>query len=159
MGSFEQPQEAAVARARAMACGPETLPSPRKQAARNSGVAECRPGARLICFLMLHCLRLCASLRVVCSQTIGRRCARVRRTRHAHQPRQRERPLSIGWGWMRAAQRRGCARLCIRRIHSTVFSVQCSDRSAASAWPASAPGYGSLWHGHACPAATVMRAH
>ena len=37
LGSFTKRQEAAVARARALACGPETLPSPRKQAARKSG--------------------------------------------------------------------------------------------------------------------------
>ena len=46
LGSFRTPQEGAVARARAVACGAETLPSPRRQAARNSGVAECRPDAR-----------------------------------------------------------------------------------------------------------------
>ena len=43
---FRTPQEAAVARARVMACGAElgaeTLPSPRRQAARNSDIAECR---------------------------------------------------------------------------------------------------------------------
>ena len=39
LGSFTKPQEAAVARAKALACGPETLPSPRKQAARDSGAA------------------------------------------------------------------------------------------------------------------------
>ena len=37
LGSFRTPQQAAVARARALACGAETLPSPRRQAARNSG--------------------------------------------------------------------------------------------------------------------------
>ena len=37
LGSFRTPQQAAVARARALACGAETLPSPRKQAGRNSG--------------------------------------------------------------------------------------------------------------------------
>ena len=37
LGSFKSPQEAAVVRARAVSCGVETLPSPRKQAARSSG--------------------------------------------------------------------------------------------------------------------------
>ena len=47
LGSFTKPQEAAVARARALACGPETLPSPRKQAARNSGAALLTRAVRL----------------------------------------------------------------------------------------------------------------
>ena len=37
LGSFNDKREAAVARAVAIACGVESLPSPRKQAARNSG--------------------------------------------------------------------------------------------------------------------------
>ena len=41
LGSFEKEREAAVARAVALACGPETLPSPRKQTPRNPGAAAC----------------------------------------------------------------------------------------------------------------------
>ena len=37
IGSFKDKREAAVARAAAISCGAALLPSPRKQAARNSG--------------------------------------------------------------------------------------------------------------------------
>lgn len=37
LGSFETEREAAVARAAAISCGVESLPSPRKQASRKSG--------------------------------------------------------------------------------------------------------------------------
>ena len=49
LGSFNDKRDAAVARAAAIACGVESLPSPRKQAARNSGaeprvaLAHCTP--------------------------------------------------------------------------------------------------------------------
>ena len=49
IGSFRTPQEAAVARARAKAEGPELLPSPRKQAARGSGALEARPCLPSLC--------------------------------------------------------------------------------------------------------------
>jgi hypothetical protein len=41
IGSFEDETEAAVARAAAIACGVESLPSPRKQAPRKSGTTDC----------------------------------------------------------------------------------------------------------------------
>ena len=160
LGSFRKPQEGAVARARALACGPETLPSPRKQAARNSGVAECRPGARLICFLT--CCTACDYVHrsVLCAV---KRSADVALASDAPDTLTNHDNENVhfqlaGGGCVppSAAAAHACA--YIQRIHSAVFSVQCSDRSAASARPASAPGCGSLWHGHACPAATVMRA-
>ena len=41
LGSFAKKREAAVARAAAISCGVESLPSPRKQAARKSGAEPC----------------------------------------------------------------------------------------------------------------------
>ena len=66
LGSFRSPQEGAVARARAVSCGPETLPSPRRQAARNSGAAAYSlfsPRISLPTVTVLNALRL---TRVVC---------------------------------------------------------------------------------------------
>ena len=40
LGSFEKKTDAAVTRAAAISCGVESLPSPRKQAARNSGASR-----------------------------------------------------------------------------------------------------------------------
>ena len=53
LGSFKYRRDAAVARAAALACGPETLPSPRKQASRKSGAAACRPSHHLCCHASL----------------------------------------------------------------------------------------------------------
>jgi hypothetical protein len=50
LGSFAKKREAAVARAAAISCGVESLPSPRKQAARKSG-AEPR-------ITLSHCIPL-----------------------------------------------------------------------------------------------------
>ena len=47
VGSFKKPVEAAVARAEAMASGVNLLPSPRKQAPRNSGSESCPPPVTL----------------------------------------------------------------------------------------------------------------
>ena len=47
LGSFKKPVEAAVARAEAMASGVNLLPSPRKQAPRNSGSESCPPPVTL----------------------------------------------------------------------------------------------------------------
>ena len=51
LGSFNTPQEAAVARAGALTLGPDTLPSPRKQAARHSGATVCGPHTQSLCSL------------------------------------------------------------------------------------------------------------
>ena len=52
LGSFKSPHFAAVQRAVALACGTELLPSPRKQAPRNSGrrraTLEPRPSVVLV---------------------------------------------------------------------------------------------------------------
>ena len=47
LGSFKKPVEAAVARAEAKASGVHLLPSPRKQAPRNSGSELCPPPVTL----------------------------------------------------------------------------------------------------------------
>ena len=59
LGSFKKPIEAAVARAEAKASGVHLVPSPRKQAPRNSGSELCPPPVTLhhpvISILMLSC--------------------------------------------------------------------------------------------------------
>lgn len=57
LGSFKYRRDAAVARAAALACGPETLPSPRKQASRKSGAAASCP-IHLCCHASLLHTRL-----------------------------------------------------------------------------------------------------
>ena len=47
LGSFKKPIEAAVARAEAKASGVHLVPSPRKQAPRNSGSESCPPPVTL----------------------------------------------------------------------------------------------------------------
>jgi len=64
LGSFKSPQEGAVARARALACGPDNLPSPRKQAARNSGAVACHP---CMCTFLLLLIPILTCLDVLCS--------------------------------------------------------------------------------------------
>ena len=154
LGSFRKPQEGAVARARALACGPEALPSPRKQAARNSGAAlSPRPVSCVISSSSLIRASL-VCMCCVCSQTIGRHSARAR---HAFRPQQRELISSAyGGSWKRARTKR-CSRARCLCIHSTLC-VRCSDRPEVAARPASAAGSGSLRHGHAFQASAVMRA-
>ena len=150
LGSFKKPQEAAVARARSLLCDPETLPSPRKQAARNSGAAAYRPNARTFALLIhdppLSVLRF--RLPHVRSQTI---CRHHARTLHTSSRGRREQVASIYAG--KRCKRLAAPRACGFHIQRTTRRVLCSDGSAAHPRPASAAGHSSFWHGSGCSTA------
>ena len=48
LGSYKSAQDAAVQRAVALACGADSLPSPRKQAPRNSGTRRATPASAFL---------------------------------------------------------------------------------------------------------------
>jgi hypothetical protein len=60
LGSFKSPHAAAVQRAVTLACGTDSLPSPRKQAPRNSGRRHPHDSRALLCLASQLCACLTA---------------------------------------------------------------------------------------------------
>ena len=148
LGSFKKPIEAAVARAEAKASGVHLVPSPRKQAPRNSGSELCPPPVTLhhpvISILMLSC----STRADYASQAIDGSHDPAHAARHL-----RER-LNDGSARGSATERRSRARCKRRSLYSTMRSMvwRAADRPATSAGPF-ASGCGSIWPGLACPVA------
>ena len=112
LGSFRKPQEAAVARAKALACGPETLPSPRKQAARDSGAALL-PRAVSVMLSIISSSLLRVSLYVLCCvQSNDWQAMRPRPTRF---PTSTARIYLASMWWIVVVE--ACSRL-VPRMHS-----------------------------------------
>ena len=148
LGSFKYRRDAAVARAAALACGPETLPSPRKQASRKSGAAACRPSHPPV----LSCLIAHTRLTVLGSESLNGQSAHAADA--AHYKREHLQLIVATVCRRRAAQRR--SRTGRFRIQRPVCSVRCSECPSASARPALAPGFGSFRSGCASPATVVI---
>ena len=151
VGSFKQPRRAAVARAEAKLTNGDSLSSPRKQAARSSGV-ELRPAPPLSAFPFAECCSQCSPrlALVFSSQTLD-----CRGPHTPHAARCERDPFYMGKRRECAAECRGRVR-CERSVHTTVCS--CAWRAAcpaASARPAIASGCGSFWAGLASIAAEL----
>ena len=150
VGSFKEPHYAAVARAQALAAAPETLPSPRKQAPRNSGAWDC---AALWSLSLSSTQSLTYSARLaVVSQAVDSRGP------HApHASRGQREPLAKVVGGRRDARRRSRAR-SERSLLSAVRSelLWRAERPAAAVGPAPTPGCGSFCTSHSDAAAALI---
>ena len=131
LGCFSKKREAAVARAAAISCGVESLPSPRKQAARKSG-AEPRIGPSRIAS---HTLNECSHL--VCrplTHVVISNQATDRPGPHTSHNAQRERERGLR-SCERAAERSSCARRLQRPIFcSSTWRAECPTAAAGSAF-------------------------
>ena len=150
VGSFKEPHYAAVARAQALAAAPETLPSPRKQAPRNSGAWDC---AALWSLSLSSTQSLTYSARLaVVSQAVDSRGP------HApHASRGQREPLAKVVGGRRDARRRSRARSERSLLSAVRSELWRAERPAAAVGPAPTPGCGSLWAGHSYASAAVTR--
>ena len=146
LGSFKRPVDAAVARAEAKVSGVHLVPSPRKQAPRNSGSESCPPPVTLnhpvISILMLSCSTHAA---------LGSEA--IEGTHPAHAARHQRERINDGSARGSATERGSRARCNRRSLYSTMRSMvwRAADRPATSAGPF-ASGCGSIWPGLACPA-------